>query len=307
MKKVLLSLALLTVSAMADIKLGTGSTTGNYYKMGKDIKVYCQSSVSENIQVTPSEGSLDNLNGLGNKKFSMGIVQSDALMMLAKTNPTVVNLNLIKIVQGLHTETVHLLVPINYQPESSGGSLWDKYVVGQKPKPIKLSTLKGQTVSAWGGSLVSAKALSYFFGLNWKLNTITEGQAQNVNTPLIVVGGQPFAAVEKLLATGKFRMVPIDYNSIASVAPMYHNVSASYKVGNKQQSVPTIGIQALLVGKSFKNPERNQPAIALGECINKNIEDLADSSDSSPAWTSAYDNIKKDRLVNWGYFGNRGN
>lgn len=307
MKKILLSVLLLAASAMADIKLGTGSTTGNYYRMGKDIKAYCQSSIPENMQVISSEGSLDNLNGLGNKKFSMGIVQSDALMMLAKTNPTVVNLNLIKIVQGLHTETVHLLVPINYQPESSGGSLWDKYVVGQKPKPIKLSTLKNQVVSAWGGSLVSAKALSYFFGLNWKLQTITEAQAQNVTTPLIVVGGQPFAAVEKLLATGKFRMVPIDYNSIAQVAPMYQKVSASYKVGNKQQSVPTIGVQALLVGKSFKNSERNQPAIALGECITTNIADLADDSETSPAWQSAYDNNRKNQLLNWSYFGNKGN
>lgn len=307
MKKTLLSLALLVASVMADVKVGTGSTSGNYYRMGKDIKNYCQPSVSENLQVAASEGSLDNLNGLGNKKFSMGVVQSDALMMLSKTNPTVVNLNLIKIVQGLHTETVHLLVPNDYQPENKGGSLWSKYVVGQKPVAIKLSSLKGQTISAWGGSLVSAKALSYFFSLNWKLNTITEAQAPNVTTPMIIVGGQPFAAVEKLLATGKFRMVPIDYSQIAQVAPMYQKVSASYKVGNKQQSVSTIGVQALLVGKSFKNAERNQPAVALGECIAKNLADLSDDSDTSPAWQSAYDNSRKNQLVNWSYFGNKGN
>jgi len=302
MKKLLLISALVAM-AFGDIKLGTGSTSGNYYKMSKDIKSYCQSSVSEDIQVLPSEGSLDNLQGLGNKKFSMGIVQSDALLMMAKTNPSTVNLNLIKIVEGLHTETLHLMVPINYQPPTSGGSMWDKYVVGQKPKPVNLSSLKGQVVSSWGGSLVSAKALSYFFGLNWKLNTITEAQAENTNTPILLVGGQPYPAVEKLLATGKFRLLSIDYNAIASVAPMYQKVSASYRVGGKQQTVPTIGIQALLVGKAFKNEDRNKPAIALGQCLKKNIADLSDDSSTSPVWQSAYENTKKNQLINWTYFG----
>jgi hypothetical protein len=301
MKKLLLILALVAM-AFGDIKLGTGSQTGNYYKMSKDIKTYCQSSVSEDIQVLPSEGSLDNLQGLSNKKYSMGIVQSDALLMMAKTNPSTVNLNLIKIVEGLHTETLHLMVPINYQPTTTGGSVWDKYVVGQKPKPVNLSSLKGQTVSSWGGSLVSAKALSYFFGLNWKLNTITEAQAPDINTPILLVGGQPYPAVEKLLATGKFRLLPIDYNAIASVAPMYQKVSASYRVDGKQQTVPTIGIQALLIGKAFKNEERNKSAIALSQCLKKNIADLSDDSSTSPVWQSAYENSKKNQLINWTYF-----
>lgn len=303
MKKIALLLAI-AASLMADIKLGTGSTSGNYYSMSKDIKAYCQDSVSENIAVLPSDGSLDNLQGLSNKKFTMGIVQSDALMSQAKAQPAVVNLNLIKIVSGLHVETVHLLVPNNYQPKTTdNSSLWEKWTTTSKPKPVKLSSLRGQTISSWGGSLVSAKALSYFFGLNWNLATITEAQAPNVNTPILLVGGQPYAPVEKLLATGKWHLIPIDYNSIATVAPFYQKVSATYKMNGKIQSTPTIGVQALLVGKSFKNDARNADALKLSKCIKANLGDLADDSNTNPNWTSVYELDKKNNLMQWSYFG----
>lgn len=305
MKKIftwLLAVSITSVSAFADIKLGTGSQTGNYYKMAKDINTYCGSAIDERIQILPSEGSLDNLNGMSNKKFSMSIVQADALMSQAKTAPSSVNLNLIKIVAPLHVETVHLLVPVDYQPKTAGGSLWDKYVANAKPKPVKLSSLKGETVSSWGGSVVSAKALSYFFGLKWNIKTITEQQAVSEHTPILLVGGQPYAPVEKLLATGKWRLLPIDYNAIASVAPFYKKVSASYKVQGKIQSIPTVGVQALLVGKAFRNTEKNSNSIKLAECINKNLADLADDSDTNPNWGSAYEESRKNQLMQWSYF-----
>lgn len=298
----LIAITLTSVSAFADIKLGTGSQAGNYYKMAKDINSYCGSSVDERIQILPSEGSIDNLNGMSNKKFSMAIVQADALMSQAKTAPSTVNLNLIKIVAPLHVETVHLLVPVNYQPKTAEGSLWDKYVANAKPKPVKLSSLKGETVSSWGGSVVSAKALSYFFGLKWNIRTITEQQAASADTPILLVGGQPYAPVEKLLATGKWRLLPIDYNSIASVAPFYKKVSASYKVQGKIQNIPTVGVQAILVGKSFRNAKKNTNSIKLAECINQNLADLADDSDTNPNWGSAYEESRKNQLMQWSYF-----
>lgn len=303
MKKIILSLLLLASSVFAEIKLGTGSTSGNYFSMAKDIKSYCGSQLSEPITVLPSDGSLDNIQGLSHKKYSMAVVQSDALMNQAKLSPSTVNLNLIKIITGLHVETVHLLVPIAYQPAAKNGSMWDKYVVGQKPKAVKLSTLTGATVSSWGGSVVSAKALSYFMRLNWKVNTITEAQASNMNTPILLVGGQPYAAAKKLLDTGKWRLLAIDYNSIATVAPFYKSVTATYKVQGKDQSVPTIGVQALLIGKSFRNEEKNADSIKLGQCINKNLADLADDSDTNPNWNSVYTESKKNQLMQWSYFG----
>lgn len=302
MKKILLMIALVA-TLFAEIKLGTGSTAGNYYAMAKDISSYCQSSVSESIEVLPSDGSLDNLQGLSNKKFTMGFVQSDALMSQAKTSPSEVNLNLIKIISGLHVETLHLLVPIDYQPVGvSEGSLWSKYVSGSKPVEVKLSSLKGQAISSWGGSLVSAKALSYFFGLNWNLNTITEAQAMATTTPILLVGGQPYAPVEKLLASGKWRILPIEYSSIANVAPFYQKVTANYKIQGKVQSIPTVGVQALLVGKSFRNEAKNADSLKLGKCIKKNLADLADDSSTNPNWNSAYEADKKGSLMQWSYF-----
>jgi hypothetical protein len=63
----------------------------------------------------------------------------------------------------------------------------------------------------------------------------------------------------------------------------------------------------LLVGKNFKNADRNKDAVKLGACIEKNLGDFADDSDTNPNWGSAYDNMKANRLMQWNYFSSKGN
>jgi hypothetical protein len=287
------------------IKVGTGGEKGNYFSMANDIfNNYCESNST--VEIIKTGGSVDNLTGIIQKKYSIGIVQSDVLLNVSKTDPTKVNMNSIKVIASLHEETVHLLIPIDYVPEKSDGSgLFSKFnslFSNKDTKEITLSVLKDQKISSWGGSIVSAKALSYFFDLNWDVVPITEADAIKTRTPIILVGGAPYHPVEKILESGKWNIISINYEEIAAKAPFYIKSIVTYKINNNPISVNTISVQALLVGKSYSRSSRNEFSINTATCINNSLADLADDSDTNPNWSNVHENSKIPSKLNWPFF-----
>ena len=295
-----------TIFAAKPASIGTGSPTGNYFSMTNDVfsENYCGDIMPNGVEIHNTDGSVDNLTGLTNKKYSIGIVQSDVLMNMSKTMPRKVNQNSIKILAGLHVETIHLLIPKGYAPKKSGGmfSKLSSAFSSKSNEPISLQALKDQRISSWGGSIVSARALSYFFNLNWKINAISADVATKTNTPIILVGGQPYAPVEKLLATGNWKLLSMNYNEIQSRAPFYMRSEATYKVNGNPITVSTVGVQALLVGKSFRKEARNESMINLATCIDQSLADFADDTDTNPNWVSVYENNENGNQMNWNYF-----
>ncbi len=288
------------------IKIGTGSEKGNYYGMVNDIKMYCQDAVAPKV-LNPNitNGSVENLLGMSSKKFSMGVAQEDVLQYFAKTQPRKVNRNNQKIITGLHMEPAHLLIPVGYQPKEGKKSWSDRFsslIGGEETKPISMDLLKGQTVGSWGGSIVSTKALSYFLGLNLNVVDIAEDQRKDPQIPLLLVGGHPYKPVSDLLETGKYHLVPIDYSKLESLAQFYMEANVSYMVNGKVTAVPTFGVRALLVGKSFRKEARNIQSVSLAKCIDENLADLADDPDTNPNWGSVYELEEAGGQTNWSYF-----
>ncbi|SEQ92837.1 TRAP-type uncharacterized transport system, substrate-binding protein [Amphritea atlantica] len=300
-------LGLTTMASATDVKVGTGSESGNYYSMVKDIKAYCDDALENDAHLLPvkSDGSVENLLGMNSKQFSMGVVQEDVLQYFAKTEPRKVNGNRMKVIDGMHMESLHLLIPKGYQPEGDDAgwkAMWSGLIKDEKPKPISLNLLKGQTVGSWGGSVISAKALSYFMGLNLNVVEIPADKRSNPNMPLVLVGGHPYKPVEQYLASGKYHLVAIDFAQLAGKAPFYIQSSVSYRVDGKIQSVPTFGVRALLIGKSFRKEERNANMVNLANCITDSLIDLADDPDTNPNWASVYELEEAGEQTNWNYF-----
>jgi len=94
----------------SSLKVGTGGTSGNYYAMGNDISSYCKGSLAEgdDLQIFESGASVDNINGMKNKKFSAGFIQEDVLQYYSKQDPRGINGNRMKIISGLHMEVLYL-------------------------------------------------------------------------------------------------------------------------------------------------------------------------------------------------------
>lgn len=310
-------IALSAGTAMArDINVGTGGPTGNYYSMGNDIKYYCEGELSPDarsggpvgLNIMNSGGSVDNLVGMGNKEYSVGIVQQDVLQYMAKRDGNRVNQNRIKVITGMHAETIHLLIPKGYEPKSDDGLLggllskFDDILGSGGDKGIDVNLLKDQRVGSWGGSMVSAKALSLFLNLNLDVVEVPEEQRATVRMPLVLVGGQPYQPVQDYLSTGDWHLVGLDYQLIQNKAPFYLEATANYQVDGRLQDIPTVGVRALMVGKSFRNPNLNQHMSELATCITQNLADLADDPQTNPNWGSVYEFENSGQQVNWQYF-----
>lgn len=103
--------ALPALAADADFGLVTGSKTGTYYAVGKDI---AQAAAKVRIIVEPkaSEGSIDNIRRINSaEKAALGIVQSDVLGFLARSrNPDSLRMaSNLRLVFPLYNEEVHVL------------------------------------------------------------------------------------------------------------------------------------------------------------------------------------------------------
>jgi len=294
-------------SAIADnlvLDMGTGGPTGNYLAMGKDINNYCSNELSMNINVLESNGSVDNLLGMLNKKYDIGIVQNDVLYYNAERSPDKINKNRVKIISGLHKEAIHLLIPKGYNPEPEKKGLWSDIFVHKDKEPAKkfqLSMLKDHEVGATGGAIVSAEALSYFFDLNLKIKN-TSMSVNDTSIPMVIVGGAPYEPVKSYLDTGKWMLATLDYDAIAAKAPFYSNQTVNYRIDGKMQPISTLGVRALLIGKSFRNENRNAPMTELATCIYRNIVDLADDSETNLNWNNVYEHIEDGGQSDWAYF-----
>ena len=287
------------------LEMGTGGPSGNYIAMGKDINTYCADELSVKLNVLESDGSVDNLLGMLNKKYDLGIVQSDVLHFNAERAPNKVNRNRVKVISGLHEEAIHLLIPKGYNPEGKKKGMWSSLFAkkgeSKSVEEFKLSMLKNHKVGATGGSIVSAEALSYFFDLNLKVyEAITS--VNDTSTPMVIVGGAPYSIVKSYLDTGKWMLATLNYKDISDKAPFYLNQTVNYRIDGKMQSISTLGVRALLIGKAFRDKKRNKPMTELATCIYNNIVDLTDDNDTNSNWNSVYEYIEDGEQSDWSYF-----
>ena len=263
--------------------------------------MYCEGLLTDKgIDVQNTGGSIDNLMGMTSKKFHMGWVQEDVLQYFAKSDPTRVNRNRLKVVADGMEETVHILLPVGWKPESSGG--WFSNLFDDAPEGISLALLKDQTIGSWGGSLVSAKALNSFAGLGMNIVEIPEAKRAAPQLPMLLVGGQPYATVQNYLDTGKYILVGVNADDIIARAPFYIKTTANYSVGGKLMNTPTFAVKALMMGVAFRSDARNADMISLAQCINESLIDLADDPETSPLWASMYESAEAGAMVNWPYF-----
>ena len=119
----ILSLSSPSLSLAGEIRMGTGGKTGTYYSMAEDISYYCgedlgvdRKGAANTLLVEESGGSLDNLEGLKNKRYSVIWTQEDVLMFQALADPKSFNDKRLKIIAGGHLETFHFLYPNGWKP-----------------------------------------------------------------------------------------------------------------------------------------------------------------------------------------------
>ena len=211
-----------------------------------------------------------------------------------------------KVVFAAHQEVVHVMIPKGYKPETESGG-WLSSVTSifsaEQPVTLDINLLANQKVAAWGGSVVSAKAISAFMDLNFdviSMNNATE--AANSSLPIVSVGGIPYKPVQDILDKGNYLLVGLNAAAFTRNAPFYSQVSASYVVNGSLTDVETIGVRALVMGKSSRRPGGNEGMTNLSHCIEESVLDLADDPESSPVWQSIATLSASGVLPHWAMF-----
>lgn len=304
-KKILIAIPMMVSVAFAapTLPVGTGSETGNYYGMMNDIGSYCGEYLSNGLtlDIQSTGGSSENINGILNKQFAMGIVQADVLSYFQRSRPNEVNQNVIKAIAGLHDEPFHILIPRGWQPEVDKGFFGNLFG-GDDPVELNIQSLRDQVIGSTGGGMISARELSNAMDLNLRVVEVNSKELAKQKIPLLLVGGVPYSPVVELLATKNWKLVSLNYHEIAGRAPIYKQTSLTYTMNGKITAVPSIAVQAILVGKSARKESRNRPMIELASCVTASIADLADDYATNPNWGLVYKFMESGGRTSWEMF-----
>jgi hypothetical protein len=269
--------------AKKPISIGSGGKGGNYYTVAQDIVDYCAPEIKNkygyDLTNVSTDGSLENLNGILHKKYSIGFVQQDVYEYMKKRDQlNTIEMNTMKLMY-LYPEYLHILIPRGWKPQQTG-SWFSRLTSLFKPenKNISIQSLKGQTVYAKGGALVSAQALSYFMGLN--LHVVNANDVKRINGPFIFVTGAGDSRIQKMLASGKWWLLSFNGNELANRVSFYKPASVTYLVGGKSVTANTVSIMSVAYARKYRSKKKSAAVKGVKECVKANIDDLIDDGNS---------------------------
>lgn len=281
MKRILISVTLAAfTSAQAApatfLNVATGSPTGTYSAMFKNIGTVCTQSAY--LKERGTSGSLENIDLLLSNQVSLAFVQSDVLKAKQQIDMDA-RVENIKALLPLHNEEVHLFAkPVVVKKNFFGKTT----VTGIGT----FNDLKGKKVAAWGGSLITAKVLSAKLNVPYTIMSVKDRdtafaalKAGQVDAVLAVVG-QP-ATWAKDLSNNDVNLVPIPYtpvlNGIYSQAKlMYENLGAG--------SVPTVAVQSVLATRDFKTADKKKILLDYQKCAISHLVNLQEDEGMHPKW-----------------------
>ena len=242
MKNLCLALVLsLFAQAASAFTIATGPSDGTYFQIAQDIKNVAGKEGME-AQVTPTKGSLENIQLLGTGKVDLAIVQLDALRFVSDVVKQQQGLDLfdsIKVVLNLYPEEIHVL--------SNKSDIQTFY------------QLEGKRVSVGtegGGTAVTAAVLFAAYDIKATVSFDTFEDAikkmdQGNLEAVMFVGGAPVPFIAKL--DGKSHFVRLPAN------PGLEQIYLRTKLGKSEYGwagadTETYAVPASIMGLDQKNP-----------------------------------------------------
>jgi len=280
MFKIIFSIVFILSLNARDLTIGSGGKSGNYFTVANDIVETCSNDIKTkfnyDLKNISTSGSVENLNGILRKKYSIGFVQQDVYEYFKKKDQlNTIELNTKKMMY-LYPEYLTILIPKGWKPKSN--SIFSKFTeLFNSHKPISIMSLKNQTVYAKGGALVSSQALSFFMNLH--LNII-DATNHTINGPFIFVTGAGDSRIQQMLASGKWFLLSFNGNELSNRAGFYKTAQVTYIVNGKTQTANTVSIMSVMYARNYRSKKRKSALKELKQCIKNNIDDLIDDGQS---------------------------
>lgn len=235
------------------IGMVTGSKTGTYYALGKDMAAVTNSA-GLSVEVKESGGSVDNINRIASgENAALGIVQSDVLGFLKRSkNPSSIKIaENVRMVFPLHHEEIHLIARREIQ--SFADLEGKRVIVGDEGS----------------GSLITAVNL-------FSLTGVTPSQMLKISPPegmvavlkdqadaMFFVGGKPVkmfknmeqlhdADAESASLLDQLHFVPLNDAAMLREYSPAEITPQDYLFA--KETVPTLAVMSLLVSYDFSTP-----------------------------------------------------
>jgi TRAP transporter TAXI family solute receptor len=247
-----LILLLRDVSAVAQnnlLDLATGNETGVYYPVGLGIAQATKKADIE-IKVVTSKGSLENLTWLEQGKAQLCFAQSDIVYYAFNgLDGFSERLSHIRVISSLYTEAVHILIR---------NPLFIKKIEDMRGKRISVGPVGSGTQSN-ALAILEASGLTQneVKLLNLDFDDAIEAVKENRVDVVFVTSGFPSDVVNKMLqhnAAYLFELKSDVLRHLIEITPFF--VITKISLGtypNQREEITTIGVSALLVGRSDLN------------------------------------------------------
>lgn len=280
MKKTLLLLSVALISSAQSVSflnVATGSSTGTYTKMFKDMGQVCP-SVSY-LKERKTNGSIDNIELLLNNEVSLAFMQSDVLLAKQKINKDT-RVNDIKALLPLYKEEIHVIAL-----KSSGL----KSINDLAPKKGRIGNIgaKSYTVVSFGGSVVTANVLKAYTGINYSIVTVKDAAeaVAALNTKkadaIVAVVGAPASWVTSL--NSSYTLLSIGQDQASKMNGLYEPVTLSY-TNFGLGATNTLAVESILATRNFKTAEKRKQLTTYQKCVISKLTTLQETEGFQSKW-----------------------
>ncbi|WP_458407337.1 TAXI family TRAP transporter solute-binding subunit [Anaerotignum sp.] len=228
------------------LNMGTGDTEGSYYAFGNLLAAHMSDAAGVHIDVLSTEGSVENINGIHDGIYQLGMAQADVMsyawngiIPFARDG----EVRSFRAIGGLYEEAVQI-VTLDENIQS-------------------VEDLRGKTVSIGeenSGVLINAMNVLDVYGLRTgeDIETVTMSFGDSVAAmkegkidAAFIVSGAPTNVIEDLIATEHVHLVNIDAEKVEELQKLYpyynKHVILSGTYTGLNQDVTTVSIQATMI------------------------------------------------------------
>ncbi len=274
-------LAVAALPALADVGIATGSPTGTYIRIAKDIQAACGKIV--NITVHESAGSLSNLERiLSDPKIQYGLFQHDALIYrdLGDSATT----RKVQMIFPFYNEEIHVV--------AAARNIRDIHALAGKRVAVGAEN-SGHWITA---QLIKAKTGLQWVDVNLGPDDAMAALAEKKIDAAIIVAGKPVPALERqgAFAKGRIQLVPLSHPGLDGFYIMTTIPEGIYP----WQTTPirTYAVKAILGTFAYKNPTMESEIRNLTRCIVQQLPNL--QAIGHPKWREV--DPQEFKQVKWG-------
>jgi TRAP-type uncharacterized transport system substrate-binding protein len=300
MKKVFLILLVLSSPVFAQenkLLVADASSSGTYAQMMKEIMSVCSTPESGLMieEVKVSGGATENLAALKNNRASAALMHSDVIYAMSASDASYRQL---KTLVALYQEEVHILAK-----RTSG--IKTGTTLGYGGRVVEFNTLgdlRGYTVGAAGGGVITAKILQGNGEAGFKVQAFDTGkevmaalEAGQIQAA-VFVGGAPLKMIEDLNGS-QYKLLPVPEGIRARVANIYQPATINYP-NMRSGPVATIAPDAIVLTRVYKSPKMIAPQAAFRRCFLAHLDELKEVPNMHSKWQQ----VEADNHGKWEWY-----